>query len=46
MEIDEVLVARMESGRSTGRSSAKMRRFTSSFSDAASMTRSQGPKSS
>src|SRR5918997_564814 len=37
MEMDGGLVARMESGRSTGRSSAKMRRFTSSFSDAASL---------
>ena len=41
IEIDEVLVATIVSGFSTGQSSEKILRLTSSFSVAASITRSQ-----
>ena len=41
IEIDEVLVATIASGLSAGQSSLKILRLTSSFSVAASITRSQ-----
>ena len=43
IEIDEVLLPTMASGLSTGQRLAKIVRLTSSFSVAASMTRSQSP---
>ncbi len=43
IEIDEVLVATIASGFSTGQRLAKILRLTSSFSVAASITRSQSP---
>ncbi len=43
IEIDEVLEARIASGLRKERSEAKILRLTSSFSDAASTTRSQSP---
>jgi hypothetical protein len=46
MEMDEVLLARMASFGVTSSSFLKMFHFTSIFSTAASMTRSQFPKSS
>ncbi len=46
IEIDEVLVPMMASGLSAGQSAAKILRLTSSFSVAASITRSQSAKSS
>jgi hypothetical protein len=46
IEIDEVLEASIASGFSTGQSLEKMSRLTSSFSLAASMTRSQSARSS
>ncbi len=46
IEIDEVLVPTMASGLSDGQRLAKICRLTSSFSVAASITRSQSPKSS
>ena len=46
IEIDEVLVARIASGFSSGQRSAKILRLTSSFSVADSITRSQSPSSS
>ena len=46
IEIDEVLEATIASGFRNGRSAVKILRLTSSFSDAASMTRSQSPSSS
>ena len=46
IEIEEVFVASIASGRSTGQSAAKILRLTASFSVAASMTRSQSAKSS
>ena len=44
IEIDEVLVPTMASGFSDAQSLAKIARLTSSFSVAASITRSQSPK--
>ncbi len=46
IEIDDVLVASSASGRSDGLRLVKILRFTSSFSVAASMTRSQVDRSS
>ena len=46
IEIDEVLVPMMASRLSEGHSVAKIARLTSSFSVAASMTRSQSSKAS
>ena len=46
IEIDDVLVPRIASGLSDGQTLAKIVRLTSSFSVAASMTRSQSPKAS
>ena len=46
IEIDEVLVARIASGFSAGQRSAKILRLTSSFSVAASITRSQSARPS
>src|SRR5262245_42547625 len=46
IEIDEVLLPTIASGLSTGQTLAKMARLVSSFSVAASMTRSQSPKAS
>ena len=43
IEIDEVFEARMASGLRNERSAVKILRLTSSFSDAASTTRSQSP---
>jgi hypothetical protein len=45
IEIDEVLVPTMVSGFSPGQSALKILRLTSSFSVAASITRSQSPRS-
>ena len=45
IEIDEVLEAIIASGFSTGQSRMKILRLTSSFSVAASITRSQSPRS-
>ena len=46
IEIDDVLVPRIASGLSTGQTLAKIERLTSSFSVAASMTRSQSSNAS
>ena len=46
IEIDEVLLPTMASGLSTGQRLAKIVRLTSSFSVAASITRSQSPNAS
>src|SRR5215470_14774289 len=46
IEIDEVLLPTMASALSTGHTLAKIARLVSSFSVAASMTRSQSPKAS